>query len=82
MKQCKKLEKHNISARANSEAFDNIYSLFKQNTVKSCDAKRRRQRQRVKNNRRSKAKGTPGAKGIGPRVKFIILKIFTESKSS
>ena len=40
-------------ARAKSEAVDNIYSLFKQN-IKSCNAKRRRQRRRtVKNNNRS-----------------------------
>ena len=40
-------------ARAKREALDNIYSLFKQN-IKSCNAKRRRQRQRtVKNKNRS-----------------------------
>ena len=40
-------------ARAKSEALNNIYSLFKQN-IKSCNAKRRRQRRRtVKNNNRS-----------------------------
>ena len=40
-------------ARAKSEALDNIYSLFKQN-IKSCNAKRRRQRRRTaKNNSRS-----------------------------
>ena len=39
-------------ARAKSEALDNIYILFKQRT-KSCNAKRRRQRQRtMKNNNR------------------------------
>ena len=44
---------HMDLARAKSEAFDNIYSLFKQN-IKSCNAKRRRQRRRtVKNNNRS-----------------------------
>ena len=32
-------------ARAKSEAFDNIYSLLKQN-IKSCNAKRRRKRGR------------------------------------
>ena len=32
--------------RAKSEALDNIYSLFKQN-IKSCNAKRRRQRRRT-----------------------------------
>ena len=32
-------------ARAKSEALDNFYSLFKQN-IKSCNAKRRRQRER------------------------------------
>ena len=31
---------------AKSEALDNIYSLFKQN-IKSCNAKRRRQRRRT-----------------------------------
>ena len=35
-----------------------------------------------KENGRSKAKRTSGAKGVGARVKFIILKIVTESKSS
>ena len=40
-------------ARTKSEALDNIYILFKQN-IKSCNAKRRRQRRRtVKNNNRS-----------------------------
>ena len=40
-------------ARAKSEALNNIYSLFKQN-IKSCNAKRRRQRRRtVKNSNRS-----------------------------
>ena len=40
-------------ARAKSENLDNIYSSFKQN-IKSCNAKRRRQRWRtVKNNDRS-----------------------------
>ena len=33
-------------ARAKSEALDNIYGLFKQN-IKSCNAKRRRQRRRT-----------------------------------
>ena len=38
-------------ARATSEALDNIYGLFKQN-IKSCNAKRRRQRRKmVKNNK-------------------------------
>ena len=40
-------------ARAKSKALDKIYGLFKQN-IKSCNAKRRRQCQRmVKNNNRS-----------------------------
>ena len=34
-----------IVSRAKSEALDNIYSLLKQN-IKSCNAKRRRQRER------------------------------------
>ena len=33
-------------ARAKSEALDNIYSFLKQN-IKSCNAKRRRQRRRT-----------------------------------
>ena len=40
-------------AKAKSEALDSIYSFFKQN-IKSCNAKRRRQRRRTgKNNNRS-----------------------------
>ena len=40
--------------RAKSEALDKIESLFKQNNIESCNAKRRRQRWRtVKNNIRS-----------------------------
>ena len=39
-------------AKAKSEALENIYSLLKQN-IKSCYAKRRRQRERWKNNNRS-----------------------------
>ena len=39
-------------ARAKSEAPDNIYSLLKQD-IKSCNAKRRRQRERTKNNNSS-----------------------------
>ena len=47
------LSKYIDLARAKSEALDNIYSLFKQN-IKSCNAKRRRQRRRTgKNNNRS-----------------------------
>ena len=38
-------------SRAKSEALDNIFRLFKQN-IKSCDAKRRRQRERWKHNNR------------------------------
>ena len=41
-----------ICTRAKSEAPDNIYSLLKQK-VKSCNAKRRRQRERWKNKNRS-----------------------------
>ena len=44
--------KYIVLARAKSEALDNIYSLLKQN-IKSCNAKRRRQRERGKNNNRS-----------------------------
>ena len=36
-----------IVSRAKSEALDNIYSFLKQN-IKSCNAKRRRQRERWK----------------------------------
>ena len=39
-------------ATAKSEALDNVFSLLKQN-IKSCNAKRRRQRERWKNNSRS-----------------------------
>ena len=40
-------------ARAKGEALDNIYSLLKQN-INLCNVKRRRQRERWKNNNRSK----------------------------
>ena len=39
-------------ARAKSEALDNIFSFLRQN-IKSCNAKRRRQREWSKNNNRS-----------------------------
>ena len=40
-------------AKAKSEALDSIYSFFKQN-IKSCNAKRRRQRRRTGKNNNSR----------------------------